>query len=917
MALNENKYALLNERALLSLEAVLQELGLDIKPLGKELQFINPKRNDSDFGSASINTENGIWADFADTDTAKGGDVASLVAWLNDISQSDAGKLLNSILDKIEKSEPQRQAKKKMAARQTNEEEQVVPIPVDAPEPPATYLNFGKPSNVWTYFNSGGEVVCLIYRFDPPQNKKEIRPCTLWRNVKTGVLKWDWKGLEGQRPLYNLPALIERPGAPVLIVEGEKSVDAAAELFPDYVVVTTMGGAPAPVYSDFTPLKGRDVLIWPDNDKSGQEYAGKVIEIFRTQDEEATVTVMQPITYTAAYNLDKQPMIEPGFVPPKGWDAADALVEGWTAAHIKLLPDESYKKSELEEPTQQVVGHKITDEGVYAVRLKDDEFIDIWICSKLEVKALSRDMHSGNWGLLLEFKDKDDHVHKWCMPKSMLVDDRAYRGELLKMGLDIAPMDSKYLSAYLQACNPTNRVLAVKQPGWYKNVYVLPNRVIGSDTESVTIQTNDPRGTDIYQQQGELLEWQENVGKYCIGNSRMILSVCAGLSGPWLKVLAEESGGIHFVGESSSGKTTVVQVAASLWGAPDFVTSWRTTDNALESIAALHNDNTLILDEMSTVDADKAGEIAYMLGNGQGKSRATRSAEIQQGKSWKVVFLSTGEVSLADHMGTANKRTMAGQEVRLVNMPSDGGQNMGLFENIHGVDSPQAFSQLMKNNSATYYGSAGIAMLEALISNDLNTLKAQLKERIQLFITTCVPAGANGQVLRIAQRFGLFAAIGEFAISQGILPWQSGEANAGVGSCFSSWLALRGGIGSQENDEAISRVRRFIEMNGDSRFTSWTVNGLDGYADNRPTINRAGFKRQTGDGRTEYIVFPEAWRTEVCSGLNHNQVTKAMVNAGFLLTNNGQSTHSIRLPGLGKTKRVYIIKADLMGTAEE
>lgn len=420
---------------------------------------------------------------------------------------------------------------------------------------------------------------------------------------------------------------------------------------------------------------------------------------------------------------------------------------------------------------------------------------------------------------------------------------------------------------------------------------------------------------DIFQQQGDLVEWQEHVGKYCIGNSRMILGICAGFSGPWLKVLAEESGGIHFVGESSSGKTTAVQVAASLWGTPDFVTSWRTTDNALESIAASRNDNLLILDEMSQVGPEKTGEIAYMPGNGQGKSRATRSAEIQKGKSWRLVYLSTGEVSLADHMSTANKRIMAGQEVRLVNLLSDAGQNMGLFENIHLANNPQAFSQLMKNNTATYYGSAGIAMLESLVSHDADSLRAEVKAKIQWFINTYVPVGANGQVLRIAQRFGLFAAIGEFAISQNILPWPVGEANAGVSACFTAWLLQRGGIGAQENEQAISQVRRFIEMNGDARFTYWE-HSFEIHSD-RPTINRAGFRRQTDDGRTEYIIFPEVWRTEVCSGLSPTQVTKSLSEAGLLEMNNGRATHSMRLPGLGNTKRVYIVKADIMGSTGE
>ena len=90
-------FATINEKALENLDDVLDWLGLDTKPVGKEIQFINPKRNDSDFGSASINTETGVWADFAE-DEAKGGDFVSLVAYIHDCSQSVAAERLETFL---------------------------------------------------------------------------------------------------------------------------------------------------------------------------------------------------------------------------------------------------------------------------------------------------------------------------------------------------------------------------------------------------------------------------------------------------------------------------------------------------------------------------------------------------------------------------------------------------------------------------------------------------------------------------------------------------------------------------------------------------------------------------------------------------------------------------------------------------
>ena len=78
------------------------------------------------------------------------------------------------------------------------------------------------------------------------------------------------------RPLYNLFELVSRPDSPVLIVEGEKTADAAKQLFPDYVVVTSSGGAKSANKSDWSVFQGRDIVIAPDNDQAGSSNAETV-----------------------------------------------------------------------------------------------------------------------------------------------------------------------------------------------------------------------------------------------------------------------------------------------------------------------------------------------------------------------------------------------------------------------------------------------------------------------------------------------------------------------------------------------------------------------------------------------------------------------------------------------------------------
>jgi putative DNA primase/helicase len=130
-------------------------------------------------------------------------------------------------------------------------------------------------------------------------------------------------------------------------------------------------------------------------------------------------------------------------------------------------------------------------------------------------------------------------------------------------------------------------------------------------------------------------------------------------------LVGEDSGGFHFRGASSSGKTTALKVASSVWGDPDrYIRLWRSTANGLERLAALHNDGLLVLDELSQIDPKEAGEAAYLFVNGQGKNRASKQGTIKPSSLWLLILLSAGEESLTTLMTRAGQRTNAGQEIR-------------------------------------------------------------------------------------------------------------------------------------------------------------------------------------------------------------------------------------------------------------
>ena len=196
--------------------------------------------------------------------------------------------------------------------------ELVVPVPPGAPEPPASHIRLGKPIARWTYRNLTGEVLGYVSRFDLPDGGKVFLPLSLRRSVRG--LRWFWKALPVPRPLYGLDHLAARPEAPVLICEGEKAADAAQKIFPGHVVVTSQGGAAAARKADWGTLRSREVLIWPDYDQSGADYAREVAEILSDMG-----CVVSVIDVSQLVDIDGGKRAAERTVD--GWDAVDAITE--------------------------------------------------------------------------------------------------------------------------------------------------------------------------------------------------------------------------------------------------------------------------------------------------------------------------------------------------------------------------------------------------------------------------------------------------------------------------------------------------------------------------------------------------------------------------------------------------------------
>ena len=159
--------------------------------------------------------------------------------------------------------------------------------------------------NRYAYKDADSNILGYVVRLEDKQGNKITPTLTYCRNHE-GKEQWRWQGFGNDRPLYGLDQLKQKPDAPVLVVEGEKTVEAAKALFPDHAVVTWSGGCGAVQKSDWSVLNNRDVTVWPDNDKPGFNAAVKITNILNAQGIQEVKIVELPPTLPHKWDLADQ-----------------------------------------------------------------------------------------------------------------------------------------------------------------------------------------------------------------------------------------------------------------------------------------------------------------------------------------------------------------------------------------------------------------------------------------------------------------------------------------------------------------------------------------------------------------------------------------------------------------------------------
>lgn len=263
-----------------------------------------------------------------------------------------------------------------------------------------------KLQHIHEYKNQDGSLNFFVARVIEPNGTKTPFPIMLHKD-SSGNHIWKGSGLAGMhdRPLYGLEQIGQNPKRDVLLVEGEKTADAARKLFPEYSVISWSGGSGAVEKSNWEPLKGMNVVVWPDHDQPGEKAANTIKESLSQINKE----------------LKEKPTFHIVSVPqtfPEKWDLADKIPSGYDQNKIKEIIENGFgRKVEPLEKNQvkSVVNldKKITEVMSQQIDLKDGKVDPEAMKDVKKIFNLIKEVYDKSNVSMTE-KDQLHHIKQSC-----------------------------------------------------------------------------------------------------------------------------------------------------------------------------------------------------------------------------------------------------------------------------------------------------------------------------------------------------------------------------------------------------------------------------------------------------------------------------------------------------------------------
>jgi hypothetical protein len=408
--------------------------------------------------------------------------------------------------------------------------------------------------------------------------------------------------------------------------------------------------------------------------------------------------------------------------------------------------------------------------------------------------ALTRRVEGGEHGVRYRFWTREGRVGMGTLPAGSWTDRGAAAVAARSAAATGVQIEAEQGAAWAVALGrwsnlseaPRTEAL-VTRPGWHLQpgespVYVNGASVFGANWIFDGFEVRSGRA-------GTLEAWKAGA-RELVTTPGLKLALGVSLAGALVGRLGWPLFLVHFAGRSSSGKTSAACLGAAVWYAPHEHLQWNGTERGLTLAAEAFGGACMVLDEIKEATPEHLARIAHTLTDGRSRTLAKQSGDsVREVRRWSLTGLSTGEVTIAEHLGGL---AQGGQMVRAIDV------RVELGDMTH--DAAHA-SRLARWLSGCYgvLGDAWAELLQRATEDELASVADDIER-----ISTAVSSPDDPELGRIMRSLTLAVTTLRLASEADLLGWTFDDDDAGA---LLKWAAARV---KEERGEATSPEERAL-----------------------------------------------------------------------------------------------------------
>jgi uncharacterized protein (DUF927 family) len=462
-----------------------------------------------------------------------------------------------------------------------------------------------------------------------------------------------------------------------------------------------------------------------------------------------------------------------------------------------------------------------------------------------------------------------------------------------------------------------HRFKLVGAPGWYDDVYVMPDREYGSkDPTRRSYLIDNQTGASVASLQlgaGSLVKWKEKVANVAKKSSRLRLCISAAFAAPVLRPLGMDSFGLNLYSDTSTGKTSCLIAAASVSGliGERGLPGWADSHAAIEQLIVGHRDGLVPLDETGDGEdkislAQKARLLAFAIGRNRPRNldKGYEKSSKLTTRDCRNIVLSSSERDFGSVAVTEGKPRLGGEEVRLIDVPATDADSQGIFDGRLKLKKGRSLAEqgkrLVDNIRKNAVLNQGFALRGFLrkYTKDANavTVLNQYKRAFEKQASTLMLQNSDN---RICSNFATMYAAAALAIDYGILPWAKKSTLKAINKCMKAALAARRQLStSQSNPLSTANIAKALQAELKQLHLVKVVKG-------RKANLKDARRRKEADGfrvGKEIYVKPKRW-----SGITPAN-KPALIQHKILRTERGDTrTMARKISGVKGKPRYHVI----------